>query len=72
MRKLGLFIMLTGFLLTLISTWSYFSDRRHEKTEFATKVLPVAKSFPLNLPPLIGLTIMGIGGVVVWSTYNNN
>jgi hypothetical protein len=68
MRKLGIIIVLVGLTLTVFSTFSFFSKDKVVtlgKVEITKKV-----EHRLNISPLIGILIMGIGGIVYWQTYN--
>ena len=68
MRKLGIIIVLAGLALTVFSTISFFSK---DKVVTLGKVEITKKAeHRLNISPIIGIAIMGIGGIVYWQTYN--
>ena len=69
MKKLGIAIFLLGLVITVFTTIKFFSK---EKTEDLRKVeITNKKAIHLNITPIVGIAIMGIGGIVFWQTYNN-
>lgn len=69
MKKLGIAIFLLGLGITVFTTIKFFSK---EKTEDFKKVeITNKKAIRLNITPIVGIAIMGIGGIVFWQTYNN-
>lgn len=68
MKKLGIFVFLLGFGLTIFATITFFT---REKVVTLGKVeITQKKEHRLNVSPITGIAIMGIGGILFWQTYN--
>lgn len=68
MRKVGIAIFLIGLALTVITTITFFTKEKIVdlgKVEITTK-----KAHHLDISPIFGICVMGIGGIVFWQTYN--
>jgi hypothetical protein len=68
MKKLGITIFLVGLVLTIITTITFFTKEKVVdlgKVEITRKI-----AHRLNLSPIVGIAVMGIGGIVFWQTYN--
>ena len=69
MKKIGLLVVLLGLGITIFTTIAYFSK---EKITYRNKTVATPeKPLHLNLSPITGIAIMGIGGILFWQTYNN-
>jgi len=69
MRKVGIAIFLIGLALTVITTITFFTKGKVVdlgKIEITTK-----KAHHLDISPVFGICVMGIGGIVSWQTYNS-
>lgn len=66
MKKAGIVIILIGFVLTIFTAFTIFTK---EKVIDMGKV-EISRNKPhhLNWPPVIGIVVMGIGGVVLWQS----
>jgi hypothetical protein len=68
MKKFGIAIFLIGLALTIFTTITFFTKENVVnlgKVEIATK-----KAHHLDISPVFGICIMGIGGIVFWQTFN--
>ena len=68
MKKLSIVVVLLGLLLTIFSTITFFTN---EKVVAIGKLeIAIKKAHHLDLSPITGIAIMGIGGILFWQTYN--
>jgi len=68
MKKIGIVIFLIGLVLTVFATITFFTREKVVnlgKVEITRKI-----EHRLNVSPVIGIAIMGIGGIVFWQTFN--
>jgi len=63
MRKAGIFIILIGLVLTIITAITFFS--REKVVDIGSVEITRNKPHKLNWSPLIGIAVMGVGGVVI-------
>lgn len=64
MKKLGIIIFVLGLILTVFTAVSFFTN---EKVVDLGKVeITRKKEHHLNISPLIGIAVMGIGGIILW------
>jgi hypothetical protein len=64
MKKTGIFIVLIGLGLTILTAFTFFTK---EKVVDLGKIeITRNKPHHLNWSPLIGIVIMGIGGGLLW------
>lgn len=66
MKKAGIVIIIIGLLLTIFTTFTYFS--REKVVDLGKVEITANKRHNLRWSPLIGLAVMAIGGVVVWQS----
>ncbi len=66
MRKVGVFIMLIGLALTIFTTITFFT--REKVVDLGKVEITQNKPHRFKWSPLIGIAVMGIGGVVFWSS----
>jgi hypothetical protein len=69
MKKIGIAIMLLGFVLTVFTTITFFTREKVVdlgKVEITRKI-----AHRLKLSPIVGIAVMGIGGIIFWQTYND-
>jgi len=64
MKKAGIFIILVGLVLTIITAFTFFT--REKVADIGTVKIIRDKPHHLAWSPLIGIAVMGIGGVVVF------
>jgi len=69
MKKVSIIIVLIGLVLTIFSTITFFS--KDKVAGIGAIEITRGKEYFLNLPPITGIAIMGIGGILFWQTYNN-
>ena len=64
MKTTGVIILIAGLVLTIFTTFTYFTK---EKIVDVGKI-QITKDEPHNVgwSPLIGIAVMAIGGVVLW------
>jgi hypothetical protein len=68
MKKLGIAIFLIGLALTVFTTITFFTK---EKVVNLGKVeITRETKHHLDISPVFGIAIMGIGGIIFWQTYN--
>ena len=67
MKKGGIFIIVVGLVLTIFTAFTIFT--KEKVVEIGSVEITADKPHHLNWSPLIGIVIMGIGGIVVWSSY---
>ena len=69
MKKAGIVIFLIGLTLTLFSTITYFT--REKVVDLGKVEITAKKAHHLDISPIFGICVMGIGGIVFWQTYNS-
>lgn len=69
MKKYGIYIMLGGLVLTLITVYLYFS--KQFEVEMNRFVMTIGNSFYFNWAPMIGISVMAIGEFILWESQNN-
>ncbi len=68
MKKTGILILVLGFGLTVFTAFSFFTK---EKVVDLGKVeITRKKEHRLNISPLIGIAVMGLGGIILWHANN--
>lgn len=66
MKTTGIVLLIVGFLLTIFTSFSFFTK---EKVLDVGKVEIMAdKEKNVNWSPIIGVIIMVVGGVVLWQS----
>jgi hypothetical protein len=63
MKKAGIAILIIGLLLTIFTTFNYFT--REKVVDLGTVEITANKRHHVTWSPLIGLAVMGVGGVVL-------
>jgi hypothetical protein len=63
MKNTGIAILIIGLLLTIFTTFSYFT--REKVVDLGKVEITANKRHHVAWSPLIGLAVMGIGGVVL-------
>jgi hypothetical protein len=67
MKATGILIIIIGLALTIFTTFKFFTK---EKVIDLGKVeITTQKPHEINWPPLLGIAVMGIGGVVLWQAF---
>ena len=64
MKKTGMMLMLIGLLLTIFTTFTFFSRERVAKIGDVN--ITANKRHVLKWSPLVGIAVIAIGGIVVW------
>lgn len=62
MKKAGIVILILGLLLTIFTTFSYFT--REKVVDIGKVEITANKKHRVAWSPLIGLGVIGLGGVV--------
>ncbi len=62
MKKAGIVILIVGLLLTIFTTFSYFT--REKVVDLGKVEITANKKHRVAWSPLIGLGVIGLGGVV--------
>lgn len=62
MKKAGIVILIAGLLLTIFTTFSYFT--REKVVDLGKVEITANKKHRVAWSPLIGLGVIGVGGVV--------
>jgi len=70
MKQAGVILLILGLLLTVITSFSFFTK---EKIVDIGEV-KIIKDEPhsVNWSPFVGIAIMGIGGAVLWQASNKS
>ncbi len=64
MKRIGLIIILVGLLLTIFTTFSFFT--REEVVKIGDLKITADKPHNFRWSPFIGVAVMAVGGVFVW------
>jgi len=68
MRKVGIAIFLIGLALTVFTTITFFTDEN--VVNLGNVEITQKKTHQLDISPIFGVCVMGIGGIIFWQTYN--
>jgi hypothetical protein len=68
MRKVGIAIFLIGLALTVFTTITFFTDEN--VVNLGNVEITQKKAHHLDISPIFGICVMGIGGIIFWQTYN--
>jgi hypothetical protein len=68
MKKIAIFIILLGLGLTVFNAVTFFTTEK--VVDIGNVEISKNKPHYLDWSPLVGIAIMGIGGVVLWKSYN--
>ena len=63
MKKAGIAIIIVGFLLTIITAFTFFT--REKVVDIGKVEITANKRHNLKWSPLVGVAVMGGGGVVL-------
>ena len=63
MKKAGIGIIIVGFLLTIITAFTFFT--REKVVDIGKVEITANKRHNLKWSPLVGVAVMGVGGVVL-------
>jgi hypothetical protein len=64
MKKTGMVLILIGLLLTIFTTFTFFSRERVAKIGDVN--ISANKRHVLRWSPLVGIAVIAIGGIAVW------
>jgi hypothetical protein len=66
MKKVGIILIVIGIGLTIFTAFTFFTKEK----VVDTGIVDITRNKPhhLNWSPLIGITVIGIGGVVLWQS----
>jgi hypothetical protein len=62
MKKVGIFILVIGLILTIFTAITFFT--REKVVDIGSLKITANKPHHLSWSPLIGIAVMGVGGVV--------
>jgi hypothetical protein len=68
MKKIAIVVFVIGLFLTVFSTISFFT--REKVVNLGKVEITREKEHRLDISPVFGICIMGIGGILFWQTYN--
>jgi len=63
MKKAGIVILIIGLLLTIFTTFNYFT--REKVVDLGKVEITANKKHRVTWSPLVGLGVMAVGGVVL-------
>ncbi len=66
MKIAGIIIILVGLVLTIYTTFTFFT--KEKVVDFGNVEITRNEPHHINWSPLIGIAVMGIGGVVLWQS----
>jgi hypothetical protein len=64
MKRIGIIVILVGLLLTIFTTFSFFT--REEVVSIGDLKITADKPHNFRWSPFIGIAVMAVGGVFVW------
>jgi hypothetical protein len=64
MKRAGIIIILIGLILTIFTTFSFFT--REEVVKIGDLKITANKPHSFRWSPFIGIAVMAVGGVFVW------
>jgi hypothetical protein len=67
MKKVAILIILIGLVLTIFTAFTFFT--REKVVDIGNVEIARNKPHDVKWSPLIGIAIMGIGGVILWTSY---
>lgn len=62
MKKAGIFVILIGLILTIITAFTFFT--REKVADLGDVHISMNKPHHLTWSPVIGIVVMGVGGVM--------
>ncbi len=63
MKKAGIFILILGLVLTIFTAFTFFT--REKVVDIGSLKITANKPHHLSWSPLIGISVMVVGGVVI-------
>lgn len=64
MKTTGIVLILIGLVLTIITTFKFFT--KEKVVDLGVLEITTEKPHEVNWSPLFGIAVMGIGGVILW------
>lgn len=64
MKRTGITILIIGILLTVFTTFKYFT--KEKVVDLGIVEITANKPHDISWSPVIGIVVMGIGGLVLW------
>jgi len=64
MKLTGITILIIGILLTVFTTFKYFT--KEKVVDLGVVEITANKPHDISWSPIIGIVVMGIGGLVLW------
>lgn len=68
MKKFSIAIFLIGLALTVFTTITFFT--KEKVVNLGDVEITRKKAHNLDISPVFGICLMGIGGILFWQTYN--
>jgi hypothetical protein len=66
MKKAGIFIMVAGLGLTIFTAFTIFT--REKVVDLGELQISMNKPHHLNWSPLVGISVMVVGGILYWQS----
>ncbi|MFA5848243.1 MAG: hypothetical protein WC833_00025 [Bacteroidales bacterium] len=67
MKTLGIIILVIGLGLAVFSVVTVFT--KEKVVDFGKLEITADKPHNLNMSPLVGIAVIGLGGVLIWLSY---
>lgn len=64
MKQAGIILLILGLLLTVITSFSFFT--KEKIVDIGEVQITKDEPHSVNWSPIIGIVVMGIGGAVLW------
>ena len=67
MKTIGIIIIVIGLGLSIFSFVTVFT--KEKVVDFGKLEITTDKPHNLNISPLVGIAVIGLGGILVWLSY---
>ncbi len=67
MKTIGIIIIIVGLGLSVFSLVTVFT--KEKVVDFGKLEITADKPHNLNISPLVGIAVIGLGGILVWLSY---
>lgn len=69
MKNLGIVLIVLGLVLTIYTGFSYF--QKEKVVDLGKVEITADKKKNVVWSPIIGIVVMGIGGIILWTSNKN-
>ena len=69
MKNLGIVLIVLGLILTIYTGFSYF--QKEKVVDLGKVEITADKKKNVVWSPIVGIVIMGIGGIILWTSNKN-